>query len=83
MAITIDKPHTALFAMGFENDIINENGAFKDIGFAQMEKQSDVLVKTGRVLDVVRRADVKIIFVAAHFRPGHPEIPLGTSAGLF
>ena len=51
MAITIDRQHTALLAMDFENDIIHENGAFKDLGFAPMVKQSNVLGKTASVLD--------------------------------
>jgi nicotinamidase-related amidase len=83
MAITIDREHTALLAMDFENDIINENGAFQAIGFAKMVQQTDVLGKTARVLDAARSAGVTVIYVAAHFRPGHPEIPSDTSAGLF
>ena len=50
MAIIIDKQHTAVLAMDFENDIINENGAFKDLGFAPMVKQSNVLGKTSNLL---------------------------------
>ena len=46
MALAIDKVHTALLAMDFENDIVHENGAFKDFGFAAMVKQNDVLTKT-------------------------------------
>ncbi len=43
MAITIDKAHTALLAMDLENDVVHEEGAFKDFGFAQMVRQNDVL----------------------------------------
>ncbi len=81
MALTIDREHTALLAMDFENDIIHENGAFKDLGFAQMVKQNDVLGKTARLLDAARGAGVKVIYVSVKFRPGYPERP--QNAGMF
>ena len=55
MALGIDKGHTALLPMDFENDIVHENGAFKDFGFAAMVKQNNVLVKSARLLDAARR----------------------------
>ena len=78
MALSIDKGHTALLAMDFENDILHENGAFKDFGFAQMVKQNDVLGRTARLLDAARRAGVRVIYVSVKFRPGYPERPLNT-----
>ena len=81
MALTIDKAHTALLAMDFENDIVHENGAFKDFGFAAMVKQNDVLTKTARLLDAARRSGVKVIYVSVKFRAGHPERP--ANGGLF
>ena len=59
MALSIDKGHTALLAMDFENDIVHENGGFKDFGFAAMVKQNDVLAKSARLLDAARRSGVK------------------------
>ena len=70
MAITIDKEHTALLAMDLQNDIVHEDGAFKDFGFAAMVKQNDVLTKIARLLDASRRSGVKVIYVAVKFRPG-------------
>ena len=81
MAINIDKGRTALLAMDFENDLVHEDGAFKDFGFAAMVKANDVLGKTARLLDAARRSGVKVIYVSVKFRPGHPEAP--KSAGLF
>ncbi len=75
MALTIDKGHTALLAMDLQNDIVDEKGAFKDFGFALMVKQTDVLGKTGRLLEAARRAGVKVIYVVVQARPGHPEVP--------
>ena len=81
MAITIDKEHTALLAMDFENDLVHEDGAFKHFGFAAMVKQNDVFGKTALLLDAARRAGVQVIYVSVKWRPGHPEP--NRSAGLF
>ena len=75
MALSIDKGHTALLVMDFQNDIVHENGAFKDFGFAAMVKQNDVLAKSARLLDAARRSGVKVIYVSVKFRPGYPERP--------
>ncbi len=81
MALAIDKGHTALLAMDFENDIVHENGAFKDFGFAAMVKQNDVLAKSARLLDAARRSGVKVIYTIIKYRPGYPERP--ANSGLF
>ena len=84
MALSIEKGHTALLAMDIQNDIVHENGAFKDFGFAAMVKQNDVLAKSARLLDAARRSGVKVIYVAVKFRRGYPERPANgsLSAGL-
>ena len=61
MALTIDRAHTALLVMDFENDVVHEDGAFKDFGFAAMVKQNDVFGKTAKLLDATRRSGVKVI----------------------
>ena len=81
MALSIDKEHTALLVMDFENDIVHENGAFKDFGFAAMVKQNDVLAKSARLLDAARHSGVKVIYVIIKYRPGYPERP--GNSGLF
>ena len=48
MALELNRGHTALLLMDFENDIVHEEGAFKDFGFAQMVKDNDVLGKTAQ-----------------------------------
>jgi len=75
MALTIDKGHTALLAMDFANDLVHENGALKDFGFAAMVKQTNVLANAAQLLDAARRSGVKVIYVLAKFRPGYPERP--------
>ena len=81
MALSVDKGHTALLAMDFQNDIVHENGAFKDFGFAAMVKQNDVLAKSARLLDATRRSGVKVIYAIIKYRPGYPERP--ANSGLF
>ena len=81
MAPSIDKGHTALLVMDFQNDIVHENGAFKDFGFAAMVKQNDVLAKSARLLDAARRSGVKVIHAVITYRPGYPERP--ANSGLF
>ena len=81
MALTIDKAHTALLAMDFQNDIVHEDGAFKDFGFAAMVKQNDVFTKTTELLDAARQTGVKVIYVAVKFRSGYSERP--TNCGLW
>ncbi len=81
MALELNPGHTALLVMDFENDIVHEEGAFKDFGFAQMVKDNDVLGKTARLLTAARNAGVLTIYVSVKFRPGYPERP--ANAGLW
>ncbi len=81
MALTIDSARTALLVMDFENDVVHEDGAFKDFGFAAMVKQNDVFSKTARLLDATRRSGLKVIYVSVKFRSGYPERP--ANGGLF
>ena len=81
MALELDKEHTALLVMDLENDIVHEEGAFKDFGFAQMVKDNDVLGKINTLLIAARRNGVKVIYISVKFRPGHPEA--SRNAGLF
>ncbi len=75
MALAIDKGHTALLVMDFENDIVHENGAFKDFGFAAMVKQNDVLAKSARLLDAARRSGVTVIHAVHQVPPRLPGSP--------
>ena len=81
MALRIDKAHAALLAMDFQNDIVHNNGALKDFGFAAMVQQNDVLAKTAQLLEAARRADVKVIHIVVRFRRGYQERP--ANGGLF
>jgi len=75
MALEIDKRHTALLAMDFENDIVHPDGAFKDFGFAQMVADNNVLDKAAQLLAATRGAGLTVIYISVKFRPGYPERP--------
>ena len=75
MALEIDKRHTALLAMDFENDIVHPDGAFKDFGFAQMVADNNVLDKAAQLLAAARGAGLMVIYISVKFRPGYPERP--------
>ena len=81
MALSIDKEHTALLAMDFQNDIVHRNGALKDFGFAAMVQQNDVMAKTAQLLEAARRSGVRVIHIVVRFRRGYPERP--ANGGLF
>ena len=73
MTLEISKPHTAVLAMDFENDIVHPEGAFKDFGFAQMVAENNVLDKTSQLLATARGSGVSVIYVSVKFRAGYPE----------
>ena len=81
MALEINRQHTALLAMDFENDIVHPDGAFKDFGFAKMVAETNVLDKSAQLLAAGRGAGITIIYVSVKFRPGYPERP--ANAGLW
>ena len=81
MALEIDKRHTALLAMDFENDVVHPDGAFKDFGFAKMVADNNVLDKAAQLLAAARGAGLTVIYVSVKFRPGYPERP--ANAGLW
>ncbi len=81
MALEIDKRHTALLAMDYENDIVHPDGAFKDFGFAKMVADNNVLDKAAQLLAAARGAGILVIYVSVKFRPGYPERP--ANGGLF
>ncbi|NQW22231.1 MAG: cysteine hydrolase [SAR202 cluster bacterium] len=78
MALTIDRQHTALLVMDFENDIVHPEGAFKDFGFAAMVADNSVLDKTAQLLETARSTGITVIYVSVKFRPGYPERPNNT-----
>jgi nicotinamidase-related amidase len=81
MTLEINRQHTALLVMDFENDIVHPEGAFKDFGFAQMVADNSVLDNTSQLLAASRGAGVLVIYVSVKFRQGYPE--RAANAGLW
>ena len=81
MALEINRQHTALLAMDYENDIVHPDGAFKDFGFAKMVADNNVLDKAAQLLAAARVAALTVIYISLEFRSGYPERP--ANCGLF
>src|SRR5436190_12517089 len=61
---TIDRDHTAVLLMDYQNDIVNGVAA----------SQPQLLDRAAAVLSGARLAGVPVIYVVVRFRPGYPEI---------
>ena len=61
---TLDRQHTALLIMDYQNAIVP--------GVA--EKYPDLLDKTAAVLAAARAAGLRIIYIVVNFREGYPEM---------
>ena len=81
MALEINRQHTALLAMDYENDVVHPDGAFKDFGFAKMVADNNVLDKSAQLLAAARGAGITVIYISVKFRPGYPERP--ANSGIF
>lgn len=73
MTLSFDNQHAALLCMHFQNDIVDQKGALKDLGAAQMVAKHEVLPKTARLQNAARGAGVKVIHVPLIFRPGYSD----------
>ena len=61
---TIDRDHTAVLIMDYQNDIVNAIAAH----------QPQLLERAAAVLSGARLAGVPVIYVVVRFRPGYPEV---------
>jgi nicotinamidase-related amidase len=62
--LTIDPKTAALLVMDFQTDIVAMVGA----------DQEALLSRTAKLIDRVRQAGARVIYVVVGFRPGHPEV---------
>ena len=63
-SLTIDRQHTALLIMDFQNEIVA----------AVAEAHPALLEKTAAVLGAARAAGLRVIFIVVSFREGYPEV---------
>jgi nicotinamidase-related amidase len=61
---TIDRDHTAVLIMDYQNDIVHTIAAH----------QPQLLERAAAVLSGARLAGVPVIYVVVRFRPGYPEV---------
>lgn len=61
---TIDRDHTAVLIMDYQNDIVNSIAA----------RQPQLLERAAAVLSGARLAGVPVMYVVVCFRPGYPEV---------
>jgi nicotinamidase-related amidase len=75
--LTIDKAHSALLVMDFQNDIVDPKGVIGSQGMATRVQEKKAIENTAKGLAAARSQGMLVIHVAVAFRPGHPEIGLG------
>lgn len=63
--LTIDRDHTALLVMDYQNDIV---------GMLPETVRNPLLDKAAQVVEAARRAHLPIVYVVVRFRDGYPEI---------
>ena len=61
---TINRDHTAVLIMDYQNDIVNSVAAH----------HPQLLERAAAVLSGARLAGVPVIYVVVRFRPGYPEV---------
>jgi nicotinamidase-related amidase len=64
-ALTLDRGHTALLVMDYQNDIV---------GMVPEAARAPLLEKAAEVIKAARHAHLPIIYVVVRFRDGYPEV---------
>jgi len=64
-ALTVDRSHTALLVMDYQNDIV---------GMVPEGARAPLLDKAAEVIKAARHAHLPIIYVVVRFRDGYPEV---------
>jgi hypothetical protein len=64
-ALIIDRGHTALLVMDYQNDIV---------AMVPEAARAPLLEKAGEVIKAARHAHLPIIYVVVRFRDGYPEV---------
>ena len=70
----IMKERTALLIMDVQNDIVHEDGKYKDFGSPAHAKERNILINIKKVLDKAREVGVKVIYVKFGMRDFSAEV---------
>ena len=70
----IIKERTALLIMDVQNDIVHEDGKYKDFGSPAHARERNILINIKRVLDKAREVGVKVIYIKFGMRDFSAEV---------
>ena len=74
MAYKINVKETAISLLHFQNDIVTPKGKMAYHGIPKQVKKYHIMENVAKALDASRKAGVKVIYVNAVWRQGHPGI---------
>lgn len=64
--------------MDFQKDIVDPKGAIGGQGVSDEVDRVNAIPNTAQVLAAARSVGMTVVHIAVAFRPGHPEIGLGS-----
>ena len=70
----INAKNTALLVMDVQNDIVHEEGKYKDFGSPAHARERNILERIGALLDKARSAGVKVVHVKFGMRDFEKEV---------
>jgi nicotinamidase-related amidase len=75
--VNIDPSSTAVLALHFERDVIEQDAPFGAV-FNEMVVRKGVLENTAKVLDSARDAGIPVVYARVSFPAGHPGLDAST-----
>jgi len=69
-----NKPQTALLIMDVQNDIVHEDGKYKDFGTPVHAKEQNIFQNIKKVLDKARLVGIKVVHVKFGMRDFEAEV---------
>jgi gluconolactonase len=70
----LDKTQTALLIMDVQNDIVHEDGKYKDFGTPMHAKEQNIFQNIKKVLDKARQVGIKVVHVKFGMRDFQAEV---------
>lgn len=69
-----DKTKAALLIMDVQNDIVHEDGKYKDFGSPAHAKEQNILQNIKKVLDKARQVGIKVVHIKFGMRDFEAEV---------
>ena len=70
----LDKTQTALLIMDVQNDIVHEDGKYKDFGTPAHAKEQNIFQNIKKVLDKARQVGIKVVHVKFGMKDFEAEV---------